>query len=440
MSSGHYSLYPCTKVFYSAINYGLKMKTSTFAKVRFFLLTISGFLLQYSSYGQTTPGEIFPSWSRGILDIHHINTGKGESVFFIMPDGTTMLVDAGFTTRPKPRVTDQKPDASRTPGEWISRYILHMMEDLSTKKLDYVLLTHFDGDHIGDYYPEAKLSKSVTFKLTGITEVGEYIPFKKLIDRGWPDYNFPVPLENDKMKNYKEFLKWHMGKNDAVVERFVAGQNTQFELVNDKEKYPGFEIRNIAVNGHVWTGVGTNERNHFPALEDLKTSELPGENMCSIAFRLSYGKFDYFNGGDLTSAEYGSWRDIETPVGMVTGPVEVCEANHHAHFDVMDVPFLRATRPQVIILQTWAPSHPASIVLSRMQSTSVYPGARDIYATNIMEETKVVIGGALGRLKCQQGHIVIRANPGGNDFMIYILDDSTESYRIKSINGPYTCK
>ncbi|HOB85280.1 MAG TPA: hypothetical protein PK521_11950 [Bacteroidales bacterium] len=411
------------------------------------IFTISLFLFitfltvrNQSLKGQIITGDVFPSWSRGILDIHHINTGKGESVFFIMPDGTTMLVDAGFTTRPKPRVTDQKPDASRTPGEWISRYILHMMEDLSTKKLDYVLLTHFDGDHIGDYYPEAKLSKSVTFKLTGITEVGEYIPFKKLIDRGWPDYNFPVPLENDKMKNYKEFLKWHMGKNDAVVERFVAGQNTQFELVNDKEKYPGFEIRNIAVNGHVWTGVGTNERNHFPALEDLKTSELPGENMCSIAFRLSYGKFDYFNGGDLTSAEYGSWRDIETPVGMVTGPVEVCEANHHAHFDAMAVPFLRATRPQVIILQTWAPSHPASIVLSRMQSTSVYPGARDIYATNIMEETKVVIGGALGRLKCQQGHIVIRANPGGNDFMIYILDDSTESYRIKSINGPYTCK
>ena len=106
----------------------------------------------------------------------------------------------------------------------------------------------------------------------------------------------------------------------------------------------------------------------------------------------------------------------------------------------MAVPFLRATRPQVIILQTWAPSHPASIVLSRMQSTSVYPGARDIYATNIMEETKVVIGGALGRLKCQQGHIVIRANPGGNDFMIYILDDSAENYRIKAIHGPYNCR
>ena len=390
-------------------------------------------------YGQSQTGKIFPSWSQGILDIHHINSGKGESVFIIMPDGTTMLVDAGATTRPKPRVTDQKPDASRTPGEWISRYILHMMSDLPSKVLDYILLTHFDGDHIGDYYHEAKTSKSGTFKLTGITEVGEHIPFKKLVDRGWPDYNFPAPMENDKMKNYRQFLKWHMEKNNTVVERFIAGQNSQFVLLNNRDRYPGFEIRNIAVNGHVWTGVGTNERNHFPALEDLKTSEYPGENMCSVAFRLSYGKFDYFNGGDLTGVEYGHWRDIETPVGMVTGPVEVCEANHHAHFDAMEAPFLRALRPRIIILQTWAPSHPASVVLSRMQSTSIYPGPRDIFATNIMEETKVVIGTGLDRLKSQQGHIVIRVNPGGNDIMIYILDDSSENFIIKAVHGPYNC-
>ena len=119
-----------------------------------FLLLLFWFFWAYKNLnGQPQPGQIFPSWSQGFLDIHHINSGKGESVFIVMPDGTTMLVDAGATSRPKSGVTDQKPDASRTSGEWISRYILHMMEDLPSKKLDYILLTHFDGDHIGDYYP-----------------------------------------------------------------------------------------------------------------------------------------------------------------------------------------------------------------------------------------------------------------------------------------------
>jgi len=390
--------------------------------------------------GQSLPGSYFSPWSVGLLDIHHINTGKGESVFIIMPDGTTMLVDAGATTRPKPRVTDQKPDASRTPGEWISRYILHMMKDIPSKKLDYILLTHFDGDHIGDYSDKAKTSSSGTFKLTGITEVGEHVPFKKLVDRGWPNYNFPIALSNDKMRNYKQFLKWHIEKNQSIIEDFKVGQNSQFVLVYAREEYPDFEIRNIACNGYVWTGVGTNVRNHFPKLSDLKISEYPGENMCSIAFRLSYGKFDYFNGGDLTFGEYGTWRDIETSVGMVTGPVEVCESNHYGHFDAMGEHFLKALRPKIIILQTWAPSHPASVVLSRMQSTSIYPGPRNIFATNIMKETKVVIGDALDRLKSQQGHIVVRVNPGGDDFMIYILDDLTESYEVKAVHGPYYCE
>jgi len=108
------------------------------------------------------------------------------------------------------------------------------------------------------------------------------------------------------------------------------------------------------------------------------------------------------------------------------------------HFDAMEAPFLRAVRPRIHILQTWAPSHPASVVLSRMLSNSVYPGPRDIFATNIMEETKVVIGSGLDALKSSRV-ISYRRYPGGDNFMIYILDDSAENFRIKSIHGPYSC-
>ncbi|TWV96895.1 hypothetical protein [Chitinophaga pinensis] len=34
-------------------------------------------------------------WNKGNLDIHFINTGRGDCAFMIMPDGTTMLIDAG---------------------------------------------------------------------------------------------------------------------------------------------------------------------------------------------------------------------------------------------------------------------------------------------------------------------------------------------------------
>ena len=40
-------------------------------------------------------GTPLPPWQEGCLDIHAINSGRGECTFFILPDGTTMLVDAG---------------------------------------------------------------------------------------------------------------------------------------------------------------------------------------------------------------------------------------------------------------------------------------------------------------------------------------------------------
>jgi len=403
------------------------------------LLIISFCIFSGHLKAQPKVGDVFPMWSEDYLDIHHINTGKGECAFFILPDGTTMLVDAGETQRIKPRVTDQKPNDSRTPGEWIMRYIKYTMQSLPKTKLDYVLLTHFHDDHIGELYPEAKTSKSGAYKLTGITTIAENIPFGKLVDRGWPDYNWPEPSNDDYVKNYVQFVKWSEKNAGVQVEQFRVGANKQFALVNNPGKYPNFEIRNIAANGHIWTGVGTNERNHFSEMKDLQENERPGENQCSIAFRLSYGKFDYFNGGDITAGESGHWLDVETPVSLVTGPVDVCLANHHAYYDAMSFSFIRALRPRVHIIQSWSPSHPSPSVLARMMSTSIYPGQRDIFATNIMEATKVVIGSRLNNLKSQQGHIIIRVNPGGETYMIYILHDSEENFKIKTIHGPYQC-
>jgi len=43
----------------------------------------------------------------------------------------------------------------------------------------------------------------------------------------------------------------------------------------------------------------------------------------------------------------------------------------------------------------------------------------------------------LDRLKSAQGHIVVRVDPGGETFRVIVLDDSAESYKVKSVHGPY---
>ena len=60
-------------------------------------------------------GEPLPLWTDGCLDIHFINSGRGECAFYILPDGTTLLVDAGEIVVTDGTGVPQKPDASTRP-------------------------------------------------------------------------------------------------------------------------------------------------------------------------------------------------------------------------------------------------------------------------------------------------------------------------------------
>ncbi len=392
-------------------------------------------------------GEKLPSWKSGQLDIHHINTGRGNATFLLLPDGTTLLIDAGALdpTKPRtksPRNTAAKPSLDRQPGEWIARYIRTcMLEAGLDPHLDYAQITHFHDDHMGA--PASISQKSVDghYLLTGITEVANYIPIHKIIDRGYPNYDFPNLLNDKMMQNYKSFVASQSKNNSITFEKSVAGSKEQITLKNYPERYhDSFEIRNIISNGALWTGIGNTTKNLFPELASLQPGQYPSENMCSIGIKLSYGGFDYFSGGDMPGVlRFGSpmWQDIETPVSQIVGPVEALIVDHHGNRDSQNDRLLAALRPQVLVIPVWSSDHPGHDVLDRMLSETIYPGPRAIFATDMLEANKLVIGEMLQKLKSDSGHIVIRVSEKGERFQVIILEDNNESRIIKSVHGPY---
>ncbi len=383
-------------------------------------------------------GEPFPLWTPGTLDIHQISTGRGNCAFFVLPDGTTMVVDAGELNGDNPRFAPARPDGSRSAGEWLVRYIRHMHPHKDSVTIDYALLTHFHGDHMGTVGNDSPAASSGAYRLTGITRIGDEIPIRKTLDRGWPDYAYPSPLKDRTIQNYRAFLEWQQQKNGLISERFHPGRNDQIVLVNEPSAYPSFEVRNVMANGEIWTSNGNATHHHFPTT-DAADAFHPVENMSSAGFRLSYGRFDYFTGGDVPGIVLEGqpdWYDVETPVAKAVGPVDVSVLNHHGYMDSQNAYFVATLRPRVWLLPVWDSAHPTHGVWYRLQSSFLYPGPRDVFATNMHEANRLVVIG-LDRLKSDRGHVVVRVEPGGEQYHAIILDDSAETYAVTAVHGPY---
>ncbi|MHB8897994.1 MAG: MBL fold metallo-hydrolase [Thermoguttaceae bacterium] len=385
-------------------------------------------------------GEPISAWQPGTLDIHQASTGRGNAGLYVFPDGTTMLVDAGELPTKTAKHTPDRPDDTRSAGQWLVRYIRHALAHDPQPALDYVLLTHFHEDHMGGPSEKSPLSSSGAYKLTGVTEVGDSLKIAKILDRGWPDYNYPQPLESAMVKNYRDFLKWQTEHNGLVVERFTPGRNDQVVLRRDPARYPQFELRGVGANGEIWTGQGTATEQHFPQLNTIPRNLWPHENMCSTSFRLKYGKFDYFNGGDIPGVPpegKPAWHDVETPVAKVVGAVDAAILDHHGYLDTHNEFFVGTLRPRVWTLSVWDRYHPTPAVWGRLQSTAIYPGPRDVFATDLHPENAQEIAGIQQQLASSAGHIVLRVAPGGDSYRVVIVDDRSESHRVTKVFGPY---
>jgi beta-lactamase superfamily II metal-dependent hydrolase len=393
----------------------------------------------------------FSNWREGYLDIHHISTGSGNAAFFIFPDGTTMLFDAGDVDR-KSRLKTPNPlkislplrSDSVSAGRAIADYIRQKLPAI--KHIDYGVISHFHTDHFGSINSNSKSSAKGKYLLSGITEVNEYIPFKKIIDRNYPTYNYPVDLkekaiDKESMINYVTFITSQISKKELSAEVLKVGGDNQIRQVINSSKFPSFHVRNVKSNGEVWTGVDEIAVNVMP---DIIPPGGYNENPLSIALKISYGKFDYFTGGDMTGLQgFGlpSWFDVETPVAKSVGSVDALSLNHHGIRDASNEFFLKTLSPTVIVQQSYSSNHPGEEVVHRLISPTIFPGKRDIFATYVHAETIITYGRWLNdNYQSTRGHVVLRVMPDGSTFYVFILDDTTTAQKVLTSFGPYQAK
>jgi hypothetical protein len=292
-----------------------------------------------------------------------------------------------------------------------------------------------------------KLAKEGDYYLSGITAVGSLLPIKTLLDRG---NDYPINLKDEKiqvqfnqtgndgmitaLRNYWKFINHKSLREGLIYEALSAGTTGQIKLKKAPQNYPDFMIRNIAVNGKIWTGESMDTNSLF------SQGQYPGENPLSTCIKITYGNFDYFTGGDISGIDAFGGTDlssVESHIAPVVGPVDVATLNHHGNRDSQNAYYVRTIRPRVWVQQNWSSDHPGEEVLRRITSETLYPGERDIFSTIMLQANKDVIGDRLNAYKSQQGHIVVRVYNGGAKYEVYILNDASEKREVLAKFGPY---
>ncbi|MGB2806665.1 MAG: MBL fold metallo-hydrolase, partial [Sedimentisphaerales bacterium] len=226
------------------------------------------------------------------LDIYFLDMVGGASTLIVTPAGESVLIDTG-SLEPKHRDADRMHKACK---------------DAGLKYIDYLVTTHFDVDHYG-----------------GILELSKRIPIKCFIDNDTPAKDISkrqrtqqlTPLYEEATKGKTKLLS---AGEDIPLKNVVRGKKGAVRLhcVASQKKVEGFDGDiDAAVDGFEMARADTSN------------------NAGSIALVLTYGRFKFFAGGDITlNVEH----HLAHPVNRI-GKVDLYQVTHHG-LDMSNNPVL----------------------------------------------------------------------------------------------------
>lgn len=372
-------------------------------------------------------GSPLPAWSEGHLDIHTISTGRGECLLVILPDGTTIVVDAGEFSRESKSYGNvaQRPNAQTRPTKAFGDYIRHFLP--KSDSVDYFNLSHFHMDHMGNIEPEYTKSAEGDYILSGVMALYHQVPFREVIDRAYGAYDSLAvqAMSVKSLPEYKKFISHHTANGTLKATRFELGAVNQFAMRYNAEAYPNLTIENICSNGYVWDNgkaVDVYENNR----ENIR------ENAASCGFVIRYGAFDFFTAGDI-----GDYYDLEYRVALAAGDVDAAKANHHLSPHSNCQKAMEVLKPEVLVATSF---YHREIQPDQSKFGWITDGDCRLYCTSVSEKLLEAQPEVYSLCSATSGHNVIRVAPNGDSYTVYTLDDSDSEYRVTKIDGPFTSK
>lgn len=320
------------------------------------------------------------------LDIYFIDVEGGAATLIVTPLGESLLVDSGF------------------PGERDAGRIAHVARDVAgLVQIDHYLTTHWHRDHVG-----------------GIPSLSKLIPVRNYYDHGLPATLTP-DIQAEFLEAYRQTVQ---GKSVALK------PGDLIRMQGRVKNLPALEVRVLAANGIVL--------GELPAAPQIKPCgpdfqpqpEDKTDNVNSVGILLSFGRFKFFDGGDL------SWNiedRLVCPKNLI-GTVDVYQVDHHGTDPSNNPALVRALKPRVAVVDNGPrkgnDARPFATMKSVPEIEAIYQLHRNVRTTEKDNAPPDFV--ANDEEACKGEFIKLSVNPDGKSYSVSIpAKKISRNYRVR---------
>jgi beta-lactamase superfamily II metal-dependent hydrolase len=232
------------------------------------------------------------------LNIYVIDVEGGNATLFVSPTGESLLIDTGNAGAGAVR------DATR---------IMEAVRDAGLSKIDYLIITHWHGDHYG-----------------GLSELAARIPIAHFIDHG-PNVQ-PAQAADDFLRD--TYPKLHAKATHAVAK------------VGETLGLKGVQVRVVTSAGQVLPSSLPGAGGANPYCANFTPGDNNAEDPQSVGSLITFGRFRAVHFGDLTkNKEF----ELMCPSNRI-GTVDVLLGLHHGQDTSNSEVLVHALRPRVAVM------------------------------------------------------------------------------------------